>query len=268
MLTKTTFTAPSAGTTVDESTHQIVLQKEVKAFIRRRESYEQAKETYYSIAMGQHTGTIRAKLESESRFVAIARDLNLIELLRLLKDLSFNYQSQKYPFLSVYLTMRSFYLMHQKESVPCNKYLETFANQKGVIEHIGRSVASHPGLNRLMLKEAGIDVVAGASTNKRAKAAADTKEAYMAIVFLASATRAKYGRLLKELANNYLKGADEYPRTMVAAHKLPLNYQNNPCNHAHVTTASNKVAFVTEGEVNEESDSGKEVHEGNSRQEW
>eukprot|EP00957_Ditylum_brightwellii_P113993 8690729-Ditylum_brightwellii.AAC.1 len=109
-----------------------------------------------------------------------------------------------------------------------------------------------------MLKEAGIDDAAGASTNKMAKAAADAKEACMAIAFLASATKARYGRPLKKLTNNSLKGTDEYPRTMVAAHKLLLNYQNNPCNHTHVTAASNKVAFVTEGEVNEESNSGKE----------
>eukprot|EP00957_Ditylum_brightwellii_P131275 10012305-Ditylum_brightwellii.AAC.1 len=54
---------------------------------------------------------------------------------------------------------------------------------------------------------------------------------------------------------------------MVAAHKLLLNYQKNPCNHMHVTTSSNEVAFVTEGETNEEDDSGKEeeitlIHDG------
>eukprot|EP00957_Ditylum_brightwellii_P006922 523591-Ditylum_brightwellii.AAC.1 len=81
--------------------------------------------------------------------------------------------------------MQSFYLMQKKESVPCNKYLEMFTNQKDVIEHIGRSVASHPGLNRLMLKEGGIDDAAGASTTEKAKAAGDAKEAYMAMAFLA-----------------------------------------------------------------------------------
>eukprot|EP00957_Ditylum_brightwellii_P157705 12003704-Ditylum_brightwellii.AAC.1 len=116
--------------------------------------------------------------------------------------------------LLVYLAMQSFYLMHQKESVPCNKYLEMFTNQKDVIEHIGGSVASHPGLNRLMLKEARIDDAAGASTAKKAKAAGDTKEAYMAMAILASVTSTRYRRLLKELANSYLRGTDEYPRTM------------------------------------------------------
>eukprot|EP00957_Ditylum_brightwellii_P187954 14310133-Ditylum_brightwellii.AAC.1 len=157
--------------------------------------------------------------------------------------------------------------MHQKELVPCDKYLKMFTNQKDVMEHIGGSVASHPGLNRLMLKEAGINNAAGTSTAEKAKAVGDAKEAYMAMAFLASATRARYGMLLKELTNNYLKGTDEYPCTMVAAHKLLLNYQNNPHNHAHVTTSSNEVAFVTEGKTNKECDSGKEeeltlIHEG------
>eukprot|EP00957_Ditylum_brightwellii_P136937 10443163-Ditylum_brightwellii.AAC.1 len=67
--------------------------------------------------------------------------------------------------------MQSFYLMHQKELVPCYKYLKMFTNQKDVIEHISGSVASHPGLNRLMLKEAGIDDAASASTAEKAKTA-------------------------------------------------------------------------------------------------
>eukprot|EP00957_Ditylum_brightwellii_P044684 3387977-Ditylum_brightwellii.AAC.1 len=157
---------------------------------------------------------MRVKLKSELSFKDIAAGLKMIELLQLLKDLSFNYQSQKCPFLSAYLAMRSFYLMHQKEMVPYKKYLEAFTNQKNVIEHIRGSVVGHCSLKKMMPKEAGIKDTSNASGDERGKATADAKEAYLAMAFLASANRAKYGRLLEELANNYLKGTNEYPHTM------------------------------------------------------
>eukprot|EP00957_Ditylum_brightwellii_P149372 11376596-Ditylum_brightwellii.AAC.1 len=143
--------------------------------------------------------------------------------------------------------------------VPSASNLFVWTTQE-LAEHASGSVAGHSGLNKLILKEAGIDV-AGTLADERAQAAADAKEAYLAMAFLASTNRAKYDRLLEELANNYLKGTDEYPRTMVATHKLLLNYQNNLRNHAHVTAANDGVAFVTDANGHDDDDNESDEDE-------
>ena len=54
----------------------------------------------------------------------------------------------------------------------------------------------------------------------------------MAMAFISGANRIKYGRLIEELENSYLKGSNnEYPKTLTDAYNLLLNYKNDPMNH-------------------------------------
>eukprot|EP00957_Ditylum_brightwellii_P148994 11343921-Ditylum_brightwellii.AAC.1 len=47
-----------------------------------------------------------------------------------------------------------------------------------------------------------------------------SNEAYLAYAFLSGANRKKYEKLLEDLANSYARDNDEYPKTLVGAHKL------------------------------------------------
>eukprot|EP00957_Ditylum_brightwellii_P167339 12739458-Ditylum_brightwellii.AAC.1 len=61
-----------------------------------------------------------------------------------------------------------------------------------------------------------------ASTNAAtlADAVSRSNEAYLAYTFLSGANRKKYEKLLEDLANSYARDKDEYPKTLVGAHKL------------------------------------------------
>ena len=55
----------------------------------------------------------------------------------------------------------------------------------------------------------------------------------MAMAFISGANRIKYGRLIKELENSYLKGNEnKNPKIVTDAYNLLLNYKNNPRNHS------------------------------------
>jgi hypothetical protein len=53
------------------------------------------------------------KLESQSRFEAMAKQSNTIELLRMIRDISFNFQSQKYDVLAIQEVNQCFYVYRQ-----------------------------------------------------------------------------------------------------------------------------------------------------------
>lgn len=74
----------------------------------------------YSVVMGQCTNAMRAKLESQARFKAVAEQSNTIELLRMIRDISFNFQSQKYDVLAIQEVNQHFYVCRQGKymSVP------------------------------------------------------------------------------------------------------------------------------------------------------
>ena len=66
----------------------------------------------------------------------------------------------------------------------------------------------------------------------------------MAMAFISGANRIKYGRLIKELENSYLKGNEnEYPKTVTDSYNMLLNYKKDPRNHLGGNTGGGDGTF-------------------------
>ena len=79
--------------------------------------------------------------------------------------------------------------------------------------------------------------------NKR-EAKKEEKESYMAMAFISGTNRIKYGRLVKELDNSYLKGnGNDYSKTVTDAYNLLLNYKNDPRNQLGGNTGGGDGTF-------------------------
>jgi hypothetical protein len=63
------------------------------------------------------------------------------------------------------------------------------------------------------------------------------------------ADRSRYGKLIEEVENDFLKGRDDYPKTPTDAYNLLVNYRNYiTVNKRTVTQGGlDQVAFVTDG---------------------
>eukprot|EP00957_Ditylum_brightwellii_P211200 15365881-Ditylum_brightwellii.AAC.1 len=267
-LTETVIPVPSKNEEIgDKEVAEMILSREVEAYVKRKSAYQENKERMYAVAYGQCTESIRARLDSEATYETISTSSNLLGLLKLLRSICFNYQSQKYSFLAVHMAMRAFYLLHQKEGETVETYLENFQHHKDVVEHCGGSIGNHKGLNEEMLHAAGVADTSTATNEQKTKALTDAKEAYLAISFLASANRGRYGKLLEELHNDHLKGNGKYPITLVAAHKLLVNWQSDSRNHPRVVS-NDGVAFAIDGDdgtPNEEGDESDAVLNSNGK---
>jgi len=70
----------------------------------------------------------------------------------------------------------------------------------------------------------------------------------MAYVILVRSDRARLGRLIEEIENDYLKGHENYPKTATEAYNLLVNYKNygNQQNKRSATTGLDQVAFMAE----------------------
>ena len=65
---------------------------------------------------------------------------------------------------------------------------------------------------------------ASASPDKRKEAHSECREGYQAIAYLCCLNQVWYQPLLDELANYFLNGRDEYPKTLIAAYNLVTNW--------------------------------------------
>lgn len=86
--------------------------------------------------------------------------------------------------------------------------------------------------------------VAGAGNEVTAGHKVTATNRYLAVGFLTGADHNRYGKLIEELGNDYLKQMDMYPKTIVEAYNLLVNYQQDPRNMVQIGT-NDSVAFTT-----------------------
>jgi hypothetical protein len=65
---------------------------------------------------------------------------------------------------------------------------------------------------------------------------------------LVRADRSRYGKLIEDIENDFLKGHDDYPKTPTEAYNLLVNYRNygNTGKRTAQQSGLDQVAFVTD----------------------
>ena len=82
----------------------------------------------FSVVLGQCTEALKAKLEADNNYETILQSHYVIKLLLLIREIVFNYELDKYPYLAVHSSMKTFYEQFQKYSVSADNYLESCKN--------------------------------------------------------------------------------------------------------------------------------------------
>jgi hypothetical protein len=240
--------------TATESEKRIWL-KRIDEFVKREAQLESNMTSAYSVVWGQCTDAIIAKLEARDNHEEISGSNDVLGLLKNIRDIAFNFQSQRYKTHSLHEAKRRFFKMSQEKGMTCAEYLERFKNQVEVIEHCGGSVVDVQMIEEELL--GGVTL----TTADRAQigvAKLRAKEKYLACAFLLGADRTKYGRLIEDLENAYLQGEYKYPTKLDDAHGLLAYWKQDPRNLIQVIgTTSDGVAFINEGDEDKTTIKGK-----------
>jgi len=200
----------------------------------------------YSVVLGQCTDTIRAKLEGQTKFTAIFENSDRIALLRLICESMYEYQSQKYPFLTIFSASKQLHNMHQKYNTPCENLLETVQNQLDVMKHCGAQIRTHPSLIKHVLELKSINLDTASNAEIKA-ASAEAKNAYEAMVYLCSLNWDRYQDIMDKLANSFLQVRDNYPKTLVAAHRMATEWRGSKRRNDGGVN-NDRVNFLQDGE--------------------
>ena len=117
-------------------------------------------------------------------------------------------------------------------------------NQRDVGEHCGGNLGDHKSLMKHFLDKKLKGTTDAETASKKREAKKEAEEAYMDMAFILGANRIKYGRLIEELENSYLKGNEnKYPKTVTDAYNLLSNYKNDPRNHPGGNTSGGDVTL-------------------------
>ena len=239
---------PDDPPTEANETQKLIWKKRIEQYIAREDKLEENLKTLYSLIWGQCSDIMRQKVEASPKFRDISESANSIELLKAIKKIAFNYQSQKHLPHSVHEAKKQFYNFYQTRHMSTPAYLETFQNLVDVIEHTGGIIGLEPGIMK------AFNLKYGRAANKLLSAAekAVTKDQYLGTAFILMSDRNRFGKLVEDLENAYLHGRNDYPETLAAAYSLLIGWRQDPRNQLRAAGSNDGVTFATTGEGDDE----------------
>jgi Reverse transcriptase (RNA-dependent DNA polymerase) len=235
---------PPDGATLGQ---QRLWEKAVDEVAKKQGHYEQNIMTLFALVLGQCTDALREKLRAMAEWEALSGTQDGLALMRLVRTVAFNHESTKFVVHSTAENMGKVWKCIQEAHESNQSYLDRFTNVVAVVEQ------TNPGIERFLARERGFDYDAMPGDDDAMNAAqaanvrADAKEMFLATIFLLNADRRRFKELQLATQNDFTRGDNKYPRTMVAAYEL-LNGYISMYRGPHIPRGNDGVSFHNSGE--------------------
>ena len=234
---KPKYPEPKEGATVTsdkdgiDPTDKRIWERECDNFVKRRDYYRQHKVALFMIIWGQCSDTMQAKLKTIKTFEKIEKSRDRLGLLREIKAISYDFESDRCPYESAFDALCGFYQMRQHRHQTNAEYLTKFKNVINVLNHYKISIGEDPLLvNEVANRdrkddESYQDIARGSqSFNEHLPTARNRLIAY---AFLRGACTHRYSKLVRSLSNQYNLGNCQYPDTLAFAYGMLVNYKSD-----------------------------------------
>jgi hypothetical protein len=137
---------------------------------------------------------MQATEEATTGFNTISMANDGIELLKTIKQVSFNFQNQKYLAHAVNEAKRRFFMTSQGWQSTVQEYLEQWMSHVDVLKLVEANIAPNEGI----AKE-----IAGVGNQVTADHCLEATERYFAVAFLLGSDLVRYGKLIEDLENSH-----------------------------------------------------------------
>ena len=97
------------------------------------------------------SGVMIVKLEVTATVKDAEEIVDTTMIMKLIKLLSLKNENHKYNFHLVHIEMRRFYILHQKEGMTSQQYLDQFMNQTNVIDHCGGTIRDQVSTQNIII---------------------------------------------------------------------------------------------------------------------
>jgi len=223
-----TIPEPAKLPSTASMTDKMIWKHEVRRCVKRESYLRNSLARLYLLIWERCTTSMRMRLENIDDYADIARDYDVIRLIKAIKRVTFGFDGWAYIPAALHNAKKYFYLMRQDKSMTDYDYLERFRNQVSVIEEYGGSLIGHDSVLVIdQLKEMDPGLTPQTADAKQMEEATEkAKEKYLACALLNSSDQIRHGKLLNDLSNDYARGSDNYPATINDAFHLMLNYSS------------------------------------------
>ena len=183
----------------------------------------------FALVWGQCTEILQQRLGADEGFASMSTTNDGLLLIKAIKNINYHHQSHKYTPHSIFEAKKRFYIQFQEAKVSTNDYFKQFMNTVKVIGHSGGSVWNDKGIKAIVLKDMKKTSITAMDEAEKKTFENDVKERTLAVAFLLSADRMRFGKLVEDMENSYLQGNNKYPTTIIDAHHLLANWKHDSC---------------------------------------
>ena len=198
----------------------------------------------YNLIIGQCTPRLMHALEARQAYERVNERADPIGLLQLIRAETRQDKEQKHPAVGVTNALRSLMAFRQGD-MSNDRYIKEFRNTVEALTDKGISLKFR-AMTEWRLSQLDPPVTYdNATADQRTTAETAGREELLAVIMMTGASQKKYGRLIEDMGNDYLKGSDRYPSNMTQTANLLNNWKQDPRNYAQVLGSINDgVAFT------------------------
>jgi hypothetical protein len=191
----------------------------------RQNKIEQDMAKIYSTIHGQCTDTMLHKLTTNQDYKTVKENSDPIGLLKLIKKICYSYQTEQFQVLAMIRAVKQVFSITQGHKETNIDYLDRFKNRMAVAKSCGAEFLFLGVLNFISVETYHRKYDTLTSQVEIANVQTLPQEVVESTLYLDSANKTRYGNIMKDLENDYLKDRDNFPRDIVSTQSLLLNYK-------------------------------------------
>jgi hypothetical protein len=271
-LTVPTQVRPSApigtGTpAVIDAVDQEIFREEIRMFVKTKAAIESTMKSLYDLIWGQCSESLRSRLRGHNDFATYPTTADSLALLKGIRAKMTGIHNKQYLPHSLHKIMHEFYHLTQGKHLSNQEYYDAFNSMVNTGAESGATIGAHPSGVTAILAALAVDIDFPTQAERAASVETATQR-YLAVAFILGADKMRYGTLLEEIENEFLRNkgsstsAGTYPTTVAKSYDCLCNYKKDPKNLTRLLLGHNAgddslntgVAFVQDsGKANDTS---------------
>ena len=158
--------------------------RKMKTWQARNSNLEEGMKRLYNVVYGQCSDIMLQKLKAMENFEEdIIGKSDALGLLKAIKQITFNFESQKFEPHTISDAMKQFYAFKQGQQTTTQSYLEEFTNNVDVVTYCGGSLGTALSFGNTLARGRGIDMTTLTPLQEQDNRA-EARERYLVVVFL------------------------------------------------------------------------------------
>jgi hypothetical protein len=222
-----------------DAVDQEIFKEKIRMYVKVEASIETMMKSLYDLLWGQCSETIRSRLHGHDDYADYSANADSMALLKAIQAEMTGFRDKQYLPHSLHKMMRDFYSLLQGQHRSNQEYYDEFNSLVKTAQESGASIGVHPGGINEVLSKSVIDPD-NPTHIERSTAIKTAGERYLAVAFLLGSNKTRYGLLVEEIGNDFLrnKGSSSaygtYPTSVAEAYDYLCKYKKDPKNIARL----------------------------------